>query len=378
MIPANVFATGGAPQESHGGLSAGPDSFAGAAKIICRHGDWALPAGTGVNYSGRMEQQHLEEVIGKFASTDFTALPQNLTVAGALEQIRVRGVGQQIIYFYVVDGEQRLVGVVPTRRLLAASPDALMGDIMIRRVVTIPETATVLEACEMFLLHKFLAFPVVTSERKMVGVVNVGLFTEEALGLSERAHLDDVFERIGFRVAEVQAASPVKAFRLRFPWLLATLGGGITCALLAGVYEATLEASIILAFFLAMVLGLSESVSAQSVTVTAEALNKRTPDRRWLLRALRKEFFTALLLGGACGSIVCAVAWIWRGHALPALVIGGSITVSMVMACLIGLAVPALLHRFRLDPKIAAGPVSLAVADIFTLLVYLNLAAFVL
>ncbi|MBW8864029.1 MAG: magnesium transporter [Verrucomicrobia bacterium] len=325
-----------------------------------------------------MEQQHLDEPIGKFASTDFTALAQNLTVAGALAQIRERGVAQQIIYFYVVDADQRLVGVVPTRRLLAAAPDARLGDIMINRVVTIPETATVLEACEMFLLHKFLAFPVVTPERRMIGVVNVGLFTEETLGLSERSHLDDVFERIGFHVAEVQNASPVKAFRLRFPWLLATLAGGICCAMLAGLYEATLATSIILAFFLAMVLGLSESVSAQSVTVTAEALNRLTPDWKWLLRALRKEFLTALMLGGACGIIVCIVAWAWRGHALPALVIGTSIAISMVMASLIGLAVPAVLHRLKLDPKIAAGPVSLAAADIFTLLVYLNLATFVL
>ncbi|HEV2692677.1 MAG TPA: magnesium transporter [Verrucomicrobiae bacterium] len=322
-----------------------------------------------------MEQQHLEEPISQFASRDFTALAQDLTVAGALTQIRERGVAQQVIYFYVVDAEQRLAGVVPTRRLLAAAPEARLGDIMINRVVTIPETATVLEACEMFLLHKFLAFPVVTPERRMTGVVNVGLFTEEALELSERSHLDDVFERIGFQVAEVQSASPVKAFRLRFPWLLATLGGGICCALLAGLYEATLATSIILAFFLAMVLGLSESVSAQSVTVTAEALNKLTPDRKWLLRALRKEFFTALMLGGACGTIVCVVAWM---HALPAMVIGGSIAISMVVSCLIGLTVPAILHRFKLDPKIAAGPVSLAAADIFTLLVYLNLATFVL
>lgn len=323
-------------------------------------------------------ENHLTEPVGRFASRDFTALSPDITVAEALDQIRERGIAQQIIYFYVVDAEQRLAGVVPTRRLLAAKPAARIGDIMISRVVTIPETATVLETCEMFLLHKFLAFPVVTAERHVTGVVNVGMFTEEALGLSERAHLDDVFERIGFRVAEVQNASPVKAFRLRFPWLVATLGGGICCAMLAGHYETTLATSIILAFFLAMVLGLSESVSAQSVTLAAEALNRRTPDRVWLMRALRKEFLTALMLGGSCGAVVALVAWLWRGNGAAALVIGGSIAVSMVMACLIGLAVPAILHRFKLDPKIAAGPVSLAAADIFTLLIYLNLAKFAL
>jgi magnesium transporter len=325
-----------------------------------------------------MNEEYFNQPVGALASKDFTAFNQNLTVAEALAQIRKSGVAQQIIYFYVVDAEQRLVGVVPTRRLLLATPEVRVDSIMISRVVTIPAAATVLEACEMFVLHKFLAFPVVTAERKLVGVVNVAMFTENVFDASEQEHMDDVFQRIGFRVAEVQTASPWRAFRLRFPWLVATLVGGICCAMLAGHYEATLATSIILAFFLAMVLGLSESVSAQSVTVSVEALHGRKADRIWLTRALRKEFITALLLGGLCGLVVAIVAWLWRGNGMAALVIGGSIAISMVAACLIGVLVPAVLHRFKLDPRIAAGPVSLALADIFTLLVYLNLATFVL
>ena len=70
-----------------------------------------------------MKEEYLNQPVGALASTDFTAFNQNLTVAEALAQIRERGVAQQIIYFYVVDTEQRLVGVVPTRRLLLAAPD---------------------------------------------------------------------------------------------------------------------------------------------------------------------------------------------------------------------------------------------------------------
>ncbi len=337
-----------------------------------------LPVFGILNYTLPVPAEHLNEPISQFASADFTALAQDLTVAEAFTHIRERGVAQQVIYFYVVDAEQRLVGVVPTRRFLLSPPEARLRDIMIARVVTIPETATVLEACEMFLMHKFLAFPVVNAERRMVGVINVGMFTEEALGVSEQAHRDEVFERIGFRVSEVQDASPTRAFRHRFPWLTATLCGGICCAMLAGLYETTLATSLVLAFFLTLVLGLSESVNAQSVTVTVETLRGRTPNRVWLARALRQEFVTALMLGGACGSVVGLVAWLWRGQGAAALVIGGSIALSMVMACLIGLTVPAVLHRFKLDPRIAAGPVSLALTDIFTLLIYFTVASVVL
>lgn len=325
-----------------------------------------------------MQTQHLNEPITRFASKNFTALAENLTVGGALAQIRERGVGEKIIYFYVINADGALVGVVPTRRLLTAPLDLPLTEIMIARVVTVPDTATVLEACEMFLLHKFLAFPVVDASRRLVGVINVSFFADEVLDLSEKSRMEDVFQTIGFRVAEVQSASPVRAFRLRFPWLLSTICGGICCALLAARYETTLATSLVLAFFLTLVLGLGESVSAQSLTVAIQSLHGNSPGWNWFARALRKEFAVALMLGSACGLIVGVVAWLWRGNAAAGVVIGGSITLAMLAACLIGLAVPTMLHRLKLDPRIAAGPVTLALADIGTLLFYFNLAKFIL
>ena len=325
-----------------------------------------------------MVDEHLNQPIKELANANFVALRQDFSVAEALTQIRERGGDEQIVYFYVVDAGQKLVGVVPTRRLLTAKLEARLADIMIDRVLAIPETATVLEVCEMFVVHKFLAFPVVDAQRRLVGVADVNLFTEEVLDISEKERMEDVFQAIGFRVAEVQNASPAKAFSLRFPWLLATLGGGIGCAVISSFYQTTLATSIVLAFFISLVLGLGESVAAQSVAVTVQALHGRLPNRAWLRRALGKEFATALMLGGSFGGIVGILAWLWRGSGATAFVIGGSIGLSIVIACLVGVVVPAMLHRFKLNPQIAAGPVSLAMADVFTLLVYFNLASYAL
>jgi magnesium transporter len=84
------------------------------------------------------------------------------------------------------------------------------------------------------------------------------------------------------------------------------------------------------------------------------------------------------LLGLACGMLVGAIAWIWRADTRGAFVIGGSIALSLVSACLFGLGVPSLLHRLKLDPKIAAGPVTLALADIFALVIYFTSAWLIL
>ena len=324
--------------------------------------------------------------VADHARKDFPLLNASMMVGEALERIRREGVGERVIYFYAVDEQRRLVGVVPTRRLLTASLEMPLRQIMVPRVVAIPATATVLDACEFFVLYKFLAFPVVDGQRRVVGVIDANLFAEEILeaGDSEGRQRSaavlspEFFEALGFRLEQIRGASPWRVFRFRFPWLLVTVTGGTLSAILAGFFQATLARSLVLAFFLTMVLGLNESVSAQSMSVTIHALRSVSVTWRWLATAFRREVATAALLGIACGLIVGVIAWIWRNDLRAAFVIGGSIALSLVTSCALGLGVPSLLRRFKLDPKIAAGPVTLALADFVALVIYFTSAWLVL
>src|SRR5205809_8089376 len=124
--------------------------------------------------------------VGEHARKDFPLLDADMTVAEALDRIRREGVGERVIYFFAIDADKRLVGVLPTRRLLTASLETRLEEIMVRRVVAIPASATVLEACEFFVLYKFFAFPVVDDQRRIIGIVDVSLFAEEMLEMGER------------------------------------------------------------------------------------------------------------------------------------------------------------------------------------------------
>jgi len=319
------------------------------------------------------------------ARKDFPLLRAGMTVGEALERIRREGVGERVIYFYAIDEQERLVGVVPTRRLLTASLGTPLRQIMVPRVVAVPTTATILDACEFFVLYKFLAFPVVDEQRHVVGIIDANLFAEEILeaGTGEAREAgsparSEFFEALGFHIEQIRGASPWRVFRFRFPWLLVTVAGGTLSAILAGLFEATLAHSLVLAFFLTMVLGLNESVSMQSMSVTIHALRSAQVTWRWLATAFRRELVTALLLGAACGLVVGLVVWLWRNNGAAAFVIGGSIALSLVTACGFGLGVASLLHRFKLDPKIAAGPITLTLADFFALVIYFTSAWLVL
>jgi magnesium transporter len=320
----------------------------------------------------------LDDPVLAHARSEFVTLREAWTAARSVEEIRGRDLGDAILYFYVVDDDGRLKGVLPARRLLTAPPERLVGEMMIERVVTIPENASMMEALEFFILHKFYAFPVVSEDRRLLGVVDVGLFTEEAFDILERERMDEVYESIGFRFSQVRSAGPWGAFRVRFPWLVATLAGGTLCALLTSAFQVTLAKSLILAFFLTLVLGLGESVTTQSMTITFQALRASRPTLRWYLGALRREVLTGAFLGTASALAIAAIVAGFFGTGMPAIVIGLSVLAAMTAACLLGLTIPTVLHALGQDVRIAAGPLSLALADLCTLLIYFSTAAWLL
>ncbi len=314
----------------------------------------------------------------EFARADFPLLRAGMTIGDALRAIREKGVGDRIIYFYVVDEEARLVGVLPARRLLTSALETELDQVMMRRVVAVPQRATLLDACDIFVLHRFFALPVVDEGRRVVGVVDVGVFAAEVMESEEPQRGDELFESIGFRVSQVRGASPWRAFLYRFPWLLSTIGSGTVCALLAGAFEATLARALVVSVFLALVLALAESVSIQSMTLTLQSLRSSNPTLRWFWLAVGRELGAALLLGVACGAVVFGVVWMWRGEGAAAGVVGLSVVGAVVIACLSGLVVPAVVHALKWDPKIAAGPVTLGCTDVLTLLLYFSLAHWLL
>lgn len=316
----------------------------------------------------------LDAPILTHAARDFVTLLATDTVGAALEKLRSGAhVAERIVYFYAVDAAGVLVGVVPTRRLVMSPASRTVADLMIRGIVTLPVSATVGDACEVFLRHRFLAIPVVDDARRLVAVADVGLFTDDIQNAIERRADNDVFQLIGLHVASGRKTSPLAGFLTRFPWLLCNIGGGLACAVVAGFYEEFLLQAVVVSLFVPVVLALSESVSIQSMTLTLQKLHGDRPDWRGVAQAMSAEAVTAILLGAGCGSVVGIAAWLWRGQGDVALVIALTITAAMLTASLLGVALPTVIRMLRGDPKIAAGPIVLAAGDILTLIVYFNL-----
>jgi magnesium transporter len=316
----------------------------------------------------------LTDLVRQHMRRDFTRLRTEETVGDALIRLRSHPPEGRIIYFYVVDEADHLLGVVPTRRLLLSPAEKPIAEIMVKHIIAIPDTATVLEACEFFTLHKLLAFPIVDEKRHLVGLVDVELYTNELTDLERREGNEVLFQLIGVHLTAAQQASPLLSFRRRFPWLLCNIGGGIVAAFLSGIYEDELARVVALALFIPVVLALAESVSIQSVSLALQSFQGQRPTWAAILVKIRRELLTGLFMGAASALIVGLVSLIWLRHVQVMVCLLGGISAGVAGAAVIGLAIPNLLRLMKLDPQVAAGPIALALADMLTLLLYFNLA----
>lgn len=321
-------------------------------------------------------EARLDEPVTRYMRRDFAVLRAEQTVAEAIESLRSQQLQNRIIYLYVLDEAGRLRGVVPTRRLLLSPPDRRIAEIMVPKVITIPAGATLLDACEFFVLHRYLAFPVVDEDGRMLGVVDIELYSEERAGLEER--WDDLFQLIGVHLAAARQTQPHQAFRARFPWLTCNIIGGLLAAVLSGIFQEEISRVVALAMFIPVVLSLAEAVSIQSVSLMLHFLHAQRTNWRSLLGRLGRELQTGLLLGTAAGGLVGIAAWLWPGQTMVALSLLGGISLGVTLAACLGVTAPALLRLLRLDPRVAAGPIVLTLTDLATLLAYFSLARWLL
>lgn len=301
-----------------------------------------------------------------------TAVNANQTIAEAIDELRSRTIEHPVVYVYALDDDDRLVGHVSMRSLLLSDPRVRIRDVMTQDVEPVTMETTFDEALGQFAKSKLLALPVVDAEGHLLGAIDVEQYTREGLERAEHERVRQVFQTLGLDIEHAAELTPWESFRMRMPWLLCNIVGGILCAIIAWRFGELLQEVVLLAFFLPLVLTLSESISMQALTLTVGASRDGRPlGSPW--RMLRTEALSAALLALASGAIVAVVSLLWGSGLDGSLTMFSAVSVGMVFASVVGGTVPMILHALRLDPSVAAGPVTLVIADTATTLVYLSL-----
>jgi magnesium transporter len=271
----------------------------------------------------------------------------------------------------VVCAGRKFLGVARIEELLAAPPDARMGDLMDRDAPVVAPGVDQEVAAWHAVRNGESALTVVDREGRFVGIIPPHRLL--AVLLSE--HEEDLSRLGGFTRVRASTEEPVqRRFRHRVPWLLVGLGGALLAADLVGWFEAELRDRVMLAFFIPGIVYLADAVGTQTETVVVRGLSVGVR----IGKIAGRELLVGLAIGLALAAVAGPLVW-WRwGEADLGLCVGLSVFAACSTATLAAMGLPWLLDSFGLDPAFGSGPLATVVQDLLSILVYFAIASAVL
>lgn len=176
-------------------------------------------------------------------------------------------------------------------------------------------------------------------------------------------------------IVDIMKFSISRMVRIRLPWLLLGLLGGIVATLIVRFFEGALEQKLALAFFIPVIVYMSDAVGTQTETLFIRALAiEKIAFKKYLL----KEIVIGFLLGAVLSVLLYLYAALVFDDALVAMIVGISMVLSSTFAVIIATFVPLILRGFGVDPAVGAGPFTTVVQDILALVIYFLVASFML
>lgn len=323
-----------------------------------------------------MKNKHAEILVKDLMQKPPMVVNDQEIVENVLQALRKKECNGKILYFYVVDAENTLVGILPTRALLLAEPQDKVKNITETTVFFLHDTMTYEKAMEALAHHRLLALPVVDDQKKLIGFFDIQMCLEENIDLCEARRGQEIFQLLGMHLEINTYKHPWKAYSRRMPWILCNMLGGIACAVVSYIFQAVLVKVLILAMFIPLVLALSESISMQSVTQSLQILKKQNISFKKIVSRVFFELRVAALMSVTSGGLVGVLSFFWQADLATAATIAGGISFSVILSAVMGASIPIALHSSNLDPKVASGPVVLTIADILTTTIYLSLATY--
>ena len=313
---------------------------------------------------------------GAIMSKEFLFIREDATMKEATEYLQSLSQSNRgkISYIYVIDKNRRLVGVMQIRDLVFHPPDKLVKEVMISPVVQVEVGMSQMDVAKLLKRHRYLGLPVVDPAQKLVGVISA----DNVLQAIEEETSDDIAKIVGTGAEEVKTHSILTIMRLRFPWLLFSIFSGLLCAVISGFFQNNFQAIAVLFLFLPLALGLSESTGVQGATIVVRNITLGNVSFKDLGGLFFREVIVGVLIGFLCAVIVGTIASFWRSDRLLGLALGSSMMLAIAISGVVGLVLPLLFRKLKIDPAMASGPLVLAICDIQTLIVYFGVSGTIL
>jgi magnesium transporter len=316
-----------------------------------------------------------EESAGGRMTTHTVTVRDSDTVTEALEAIRRQAETAEHFYqVFVVDGDRRLVGILPFRELVVSRPDRLVRDFMEPADVAVPPELDQEEVARLMARYNLPSVAVVDEAGRLLGHVTF----DDVIDVVEAETTEDLLKFGGVPSDEELAAGWREAVQSRLPWLYVNL---LTAFLAGGVvylFQSTVQRTIALAVWMPIIAGMGGNAGTQALAVTVRRLALGLIPTHLFARVVGKEVLVGVVNGLAIGGVVGLVAAVVGDQARLGVVVFLAMTGNLLVAGFAGGFIPVVLERFRIDPAIASSIFVTTFTDVCGFLLLLGLAGWLL
>ena len=322
-----------------------------------------------------------EDSAGTIMTTEYVSLRPDMSVGESILRIRRQGVDKETIYTCYVTQGRTLLGIVTVKDLLLAEDDdQLIQDIMITNIISVSTMADQEEVAQMLSKYNFLALPVVDGENRMVGIVTF----DDAMDVMEDEFTEDIEIMGGMTPSEKTylKSSVFDLFKHRIPWLLLLMVSATFTGMIITSFEDALAAQVALTAFIPMLMDTGGNSGSQSSVTIIRALSLGEVHFSDIGRVIWRELRTAVLCGAVLAAVCFGKIMLIDGLLMhnPNItvtvdaVVCFTLFVTVVLAKFVGCTLPLFAKKFGFDPAVMASPFITTIVDALSLLVYFMFA----
>lgn len=319
-----------------------------------------------------------EDSAGSVMTVEYMDLKEHQTVAEAIERIRKVGVDSETINIcYVLDNKRTLVGTVALRYLLLSDPEAVIGDIMHRSVVSIHTLMDQEEVARQFKKYEFTAMPVVDNEDRLVGIITV----DDVVDILEEETTEDIEKMAAVMPSDKPylKMTVFDAYKKRIPWLLLLMISATFTGSIITSFEHELSRYVVLTAFIPMLMDTGGNAGGQASAIIIRGISLDEIAFGDWGRVVWKEIRTALLCGLTLSVCNFARLMIFDDVSVRvALVVCMTLLMAVIVAKIVGSTLPMIAKKIGLDPAVMASPFITTIVDAISLLIYFRVAELVL
>ena len=317
-----------------------------------------------------------EGTAGAIMTSDYVAIASGMTVSQALMRVRQTAPDAETVYqLYILSRDGQLMGTMSLRQLMVARPGAIVDDIMIKEVISTRVDEEQEEVARIVARYDLLALPVIDADNRMVGIVT----HDDAMDVAESEATEDFHKGMSIGALEdgVSRVPLWSLYRKRVFWLVLLVFANLFSGAGIAYFEDIIAAQVALVFFLPLLIGSGGNAGAQAATLMVRGMATGDVGVKDWGKMLGRE----LLVAGALGltmALAVAPIGVMRGGEAVAIVVALSMVTIVLFGSMMGMCLPFVLERFKVDPATASAPLVTTLIDASGVLIYFSIASAIL